>query len=157
MIKEYYSARDAAKHCKYGSVAMLDYLERSRVFVRKKASKQRGKGRRYTFRDLLILKVIKSLLDAGVSVATLRKSLQEFQNWRWKAEPTVLEDELGGLRYLIASGDRVYFAHSPDALVELSKKGQLAFTFILDMDVLHGQLCGDLGFPRPQGELTLSA
>lgn len=157
MIIDGYSAKKAREVCGFGSVAMLDYLERSEVFTRRKAQKRRGKSRRYTFRDLLVLKVIKTLLDSGVSVASLKKSLREFQYWKWKAEPTVLEDENGGLRYLIASGKNVYFAKSANILVELSNSGQLAFSFVLDLDRLHGELCKDLGLPTLQGELQLSA
>jgi hypothetical protein len=157
MFIDSFSARRAVELCGFGSVAMLDYLERTKVFVRTKSSKRRGKGRRYCFRDLLILKVIKALLDNGVSVSTLQKSLAEFQHWRWKAEPTVLEDGIGGLRYLVASGNSVFFAHSDAILVELSKKGQLAFSFILDLDRLHGELCRGIGLPTLQGELRLTA
>lgn len=126
---------------------MLDYLERTGVFLRSDP-KRRGKRRQYGFRDLLVLKVIKSLLDQGVAVHTLKSALEEFQRWKWRAEPSVLEDKDGGLRFLIASAGAVYFAHSADVLVELSKGGQLAFSFVLDLDKLHKDLCEDLGFPR---------
>jgi DNA-binding transcriptional MerR regulator len=155
MFIDSFSAKRAVEICGFGTVAMLDYLERSGVFVRERGEKRRGKGRRYTFRDLLVLKVIKALLDHGTSVAALRKALTEFQSARWKAEPTVLEDSLGGLRYLIASGGSVYFAHNTDILVDLSNRGQLAFSFILDLDRLHGELCRDMGLPTLQGELLL--
>jgi DNA-binding transcriptional MerR regulator len=151
-----FSARRAAKLGGFRTVAMLDYLERSGVFVRSDRTAGRGRQRRYNFRDLLVLKVIKALLDHGVSVAALKSALEEFQHWRWKAEPTVLEDQNGGLKYLIASGENVYFAHNTEVLVDLSNRGQLAFSFILDLDRLHSELCGDLGLPR-HGELQLTA
>ncbi len=155
MYIDSHSARRAAELCGFGTVAMLDYLERSGVFTRSQAAGGRGKRRRYNFRDLVVLKVIKVLLDNGASVASLKTALREFQQWRWRAEPTVLEDKIGGLRYLIASGKHVYFAHNAEVLVDLSNRGQLAFSFILDLDRLHRELCQDLGLPR-QGELQLS-
>lgn len=158
MIRSRFSAKEAASLTGLGTVAMLDYLERSGVFSRGKSTqKRRGKRRQYTFRDLLVLKVLRSMLQHGVSVATLKKSLVEFQHWRWKGEPAVLEDAVGGLRFLVASASNVYFAHSAEALVQLSSKGQLAFSFILDLDRLHGELCRDLGIPTLQGELALVA
>ena len=157
MNTEGYSAKTAVGVCGFGSTAMLDYLERSGIFRRQKTEKRRGKHRRYTFRDLLILKVIKALLENGASVASLKEGLGEFQRWKWKAEPTVLEDSLGGLRYLVASGKHVYFAHSASVLIDLSNKGQLAFSFILDLDKLHGDLCINLGLPRLQGELQFQS
>jgi DNA-binding transcriptional MerR regulator len=156
MFIDSFTPSKAAELCGFRTVAMLDYLERSGVFVRSERFRGRGRKRRYNFRDLLVLKVIKALLDSGASVASLKHALQEFQEWRWRAEPTVLEDKLGGLRYLIASGKHVYFAHTTEVLVELSNRGQLAFSFILDLDHLHRQLCEQLGLPR-HGELQLSA
>ncbi len=97
MYIDSYSARRAAELCGFGTVAMLDYLERSGVFTRSQAAGGRGKRRRYNFRDLVVLKVIKVLLDNGASVASLKTALREFQQWRWRAEPTVLEDKIGGL------------------------------------------------------------
>jgi DNA-binding transcriptional MerR regulator len=147
MIKDFYPPFEVIKLCGFRTVAMLDYLERTGVFVRTHP-KRRGKRRRYNFRDLLVLKVISALLKQGASVSSLKKSLEEFQHWRWKAEPTVLEDANGGLKYLIASGENVYLAHNTEVLVDLSNRGQLAFSFILDLDRLHRDLCGDLGQPR---------
>jgi DNA-binding transcriptional MerR regulator len=154
MIKEFYPPREAVRHCGFRSVAMLDYLERTGIFVRSQP-KRRGKRRRYNFRDLLVLKVINTLLENGASVASLKKGLEEFQHWRWKAEATVLEDKDGGLKYLIASGNNFYLAHNTDVLVDLSNRGQLAFSFILDLDRLHRDLCGEIGLPR-HGELQLT-
>jgi DNA-binding transcriptional MerR regulator len=155
MFTEPLDPKRAAKLCGFRTVAMLDYLERTGVFVRSQP-KRRGKKRKYDFRDLLVLKVIKALLDHGASVSSLKKALSEFQHWKWKAEPTVLEDKNGGLKYFIASGDRFYLAHNTDVLVDLSNRGQLAFSFILDLDRLHRELCGDIGLPR-HAELQLTA
>ena len=154
MFIDSFDAKRACELCGFRTVSMLGYLERSGILVR--VEKRRGKGRRYRFRDLLVLKAIKALLDQGASVSSLKTALREFQNWRWKAEPTVLENHLGGLKYLIVSGKSVYFAHSSNILVELSDRGQLAFSFILDLDRLHNELCKDLGQPR-QDEFELVA
>lgn len=142
-----FTRRQAKEICGFRTVAMLDYLERTGVFVAAH-SKHRGKARKLTFRDLLVLKVLKALLDQGASVAALKKALTEFQKWRWRAEPSVLEDRDGGLKYVIASGDNFYMAHSAEVLVDLSNRGQLAFSFILDIDRLHRDLCSEIGLPR---------
>lgn len=149
-----YSREEARRYCGFRSVAMIDYLERSGVFVRS-GSKRRGKVRNYSFRDLLVLKVIAALLANGASVAALKASLIEFQRSRWVADPAVLEDTDGGLRYIVASGTKLYFAPNSKVLVELSDKGQLAFSFILDLDRLHRELCEGMGLPR-HPELALA-
>lgn len=146
IINDSFDARRAAELCGFKSTAMLDYLQRSEVFVAKrKNGKRKGKGRRYDFRDLLVLKAIKRLLDSGASVANLKKSLVEFQNKKWFADPAMLEDRDGVIRYLIVSGDSVLLKGDPGMLVDLSKKGQLTFSFIIDLENLHSELRKDLG------------
>lgn len=152
-----YSRQDARRYCGFRSVAMIDYLERSGVFVRS-GPKRRGKVRNYTFRDLLVLKAIAVLLANGASVAALKAALVEFQKSRWVADPAVLEDKDGGLRYIVASGTKLYFAPNTETLVVLSDRGQLAFSFILDLDRLHRELCEGMGLPRhPELALVRSA
>jgi hypothetical protein len=138
IINDSYDARRAAQLCGFKSTAMLDYLQRSEVFIAKrKDGKRRGKGRRYDFRDLLVLKAI----------ATLKKSLAEFQNKKWFADPAMLEDRDGIIRYLIVSGDSVMLKRDANVIVDLSRQGQLTFSFIIDLENLHTELCKDLGLP----------
>lgn len=146
MILESFSARKAAELAGFNTVAMLDYLQRVGVFVpRHRDKKKRGKGRAYEFRDVLVLKAIKRLLDSGASVSSLKKSLSQFQKMKWSADEVTLEDAAGVVRYLIVSGDSVYLRKDPDMIVDLCRKGQLTFSFIIDLDNLHTELRGDLG------------
>ncbi|MBL8649902.1 MAG: MerR family transcriptional regulator [Sphingopyxis sp.] len=139
-------AKVAAKLAGFKSVAMLDYLQRSGVFVAsRKDGKRRGKKRRYDFRDILVLKAIKRLLDSGASVANLKKSLSNFQKMKWSADETSLEDKEGVVRYLVVSGDSVYLKKDPNILIDMCKSGQLTFSFIIDLDNLHTELRGDMG------------
>lgn len=98
-------AREAAVISGLRTVAMLDYLQRSGVFIptERRGSRGRGKGRQYNFKDLLILKAIAKLLDSGASVATLRQALEKFQKYNWSADPATFEDRAGSVRYLIAN------------------------------------------------------
>lgn len=76
---EMYSAVLSAEVCGFKTVAMLDYLQRSGVFVpRHRKEKRRGKGRRYDFRDLIVLRTLNNLLESGASVQMLKKALVEF-------------------------------------------------------------------------------
>jgi DNA-binding transcriptional MerR regulator len=155
IIHAKYSRSQAARLCGFKTVAMLDYLERSGVFVRE-GPKRRGKVRNYSFRDLLVLRVLATLLSNGASVASLKTALVEFQKTKWRADPSVLEDRDGGLRYIVASGPNLYFVAKSDALVDLSNRGQLAFSFIIDLDRLHKDLCETIGLPR-HAELPLAS
>jgi len=156
MLIDAVGARKAAEVCGFESVAMLDYLQRSKVFVPAKRKHRRGKGRRYDFRDLIVLKTISALLKNGASVSALRKSLQEFQSKKWSADQVTLENDDGPLKYFVVAGDSIFFAKTKDSLFDMTKSGQMVFSFIVDLDRLHGELCKDLGLPTLQGELSLT-
>ena len=74
-----------------------------------------GSKRRYSYGDLVEVKVIKSLLDAGVSLARTRQAVD------------CLRDALGvdlGSASLILSGNRTVMAHSNGEIVDLLRGGQ---------------------------------
>lgn len=141
MLIETHDTRTVAQLCGFGSVAMLDYLERSGVFVpERRREKGKGRRRRYTFRDVLILKAIAAVLRNGASVASLKDALVGLQRIQFRAEETVLEDKAGPLRHLVVSGSRIYLCRSRDELVDLAMGGQMTFSFVIDLDQLHSQL-----------------
>lgn len=145
MLKDAVDARTAARICGFETVSMLDYLERSGVFVRaRKPKRRRGKGRRYEFRDLLVLKVISRLLGNGASVAALKKTLIEFQEQKWEADRASFSLGDQKVRYLTVSAGQLFFSDSNKNLYDMTKGGQMVFGFILDLDLLHTELCNDL-------------
>ena len=145
MSIEAVDARTAARICGFQTVSMLDYLERSGVFVRgRRRGKRRGKGRRYEFRDLLILKVISKLLENGASVAALKNALVEFQQQKWEADRASFSFGDQKIRYLTVSSGDIFFSDSSKNLYDLTKGGQMVFGFIVDLDSLHTDLCGEL-------------
>lgn len=155
-VLDTYTAKEAMRLTGFQSVAMLDYLQRSGTFLpRRQKVKRRGKERKYEFRDLIVLKAIKRLLDSGASVANLRKSLAEFQKIKWSADPVTLENPEGIIKYLIVCGNSVYLRRDAETLVDLSKSGQLTFSFIIDLENLLSELREDLGMPKLQHELQL--
>jgi DNA-binding transcriptional MerR regulator len=94
----------------------LDYWARTGL-MRPSISEARGSGtqRRYSYRDLLELKVIKQLLDAGVSLQSTRRAIQ------------CLRDNLGSdvaSANLVLGGTDSLLAHSGEEVVDLLKGGQ---------------------------------
>ncbi|HUQ38624.1 MAG TPA: MerR family transcriptional regulator [Acidimicrobiales bacterium] len=94
----------------------LDYWARTDL-LRPSITEAKGSGtqRRYSYRDLLELKVIKQLLDAGVSLQSARRALQ------------CLRDDLGGdvaSANLVLNGSGSVLARSDEALIDLLKGGQ---------------------------------
>lgn len=142
-------AKAVKEICGFGSVAMIDYLERSGVFIPQvRRRKHRGVPRQYTFRDVLILKTIATLLENGASVAAIKDALEKLQAYRWKADRAVLEHGPGSIRHLVFSGGNFYFPRNREELIDLTFDGQLTFSFVLDLDRLHAVVQSEWGQER---------
>ncbi|MBK5287688.1 MAG: MerR family transcriptional regulator [Acidimicrobiia bacterium] len=98
------------------SYRQLDYWARTDL-LRPSLVDAAGSGtqRRYSYRDLVALKVIKSLLDGGVSLQTARKAI------------TYLRDHLGedlASASLVIEGSSSVLARTGDDIVDLVQRGQ---------------------------------
>ena len=94
----------------------LDYWARTDL-VRPSLADARGSGtqRRYSYRDLVRLKVVKSLLDAGVKLQTARKAIE------------YLRDDLGEqweTASLVLDGTNSVLARDGEALIDVVRQGQ---------------------------------
>lgn len=81
-----------------------------------------GTQRLYSFEDLVALRVIKSLLDTGVSLQRVRKAVTHLQS---------MDRPVAGVT-LMSDGKGVYEAHSPEAVVDLLRQGQGVFAIAID-------------------------
>ena len=98
------------------SYRQLDYWARTDL-VRPSIADARGSGtqRTYSYRDLVRLKVVKSLLDAGVKLQTARKAIE------------YLREDLGddwASASLVLNGSSSVLARSGDDLVDIVRHGQ---------------------------------
>ena len=101
----------------------LDYWARTGlVCPGLKEAKGSGTQRLYSFRDLVHLRVIRNLLDAGVSLPKIRKAI------RYIADElrTPLENVT-----LMSDGSSIYAATSGSEIVDLLQKGQGVFGIAL--------------------------
>jgi DNA-binding transcriptional MerR regulator len=94
----------------------LDYWARTDL-IRPSLSDANGSGtrRRYNYRDLLELKVIKNLLDAGIRLESVREAF------------AYLKDELGGdviHANLVISGSTSVLVRTDGELIDLLHQGQ---------------------------------
>lgn len=97
----------------------LDYWARTGLLEPSvRASYPTGAQRLYSFRDILILKIVKRLLDAGVSLQNIRVAVTHLQCAEVAA--------LSGLT-LMSDGATVYECTSPQQVVDLLKGGQGMF------------------------------
>ena len=94
----------------------LDYWARTDL-IRPSIADAKGSGthRRYSYRDLVELKVIKGLLDAGVSLQSARKAIE------------YLRGNLGediATASLVINGSGSVLVRTDDQLVDLVRRGQ---------------------------------
>jgi DNA-binding transcriptional MerR regulator len=80
-----------------------------------------GRRRLYSFRDLVALRVVRSLLDNGMSVQRVRRA------WDYLRRTADLEQHLSEVR-LVTDGQTIFKVSSDDEeLVDALRDGQLAF------------------------------
>jgi len=105
------------------SYRQLDYWARTEL-VTPSIRDARGSGsqRLYSFQDLVTLRVIKKLLDTGVSLQRVRKAVDHLRSMKRRPNGVTL----------MSDGRGVYEAHSPEAVIDLLRKGQGVFAIALD-------------------------
>jgi DNA-binding transcriptional MerR regulator len=85
-----------------------------------------GSQRLYSFRDILVLKVVKKLLDAGVSLPNIRTAISTLRD---RGVEDLLEVTL------ISDGTTVYECTSADEMVDLLQGGQAVFAIAVGRQV----------------------
>jgi DNA-binding transcriptional MerR regulator len=101
------------------SYRQLDYWARTSLVVPSvRDASGSGSQRLYSFRDLVVLKVVKRLLDAGVSLQNIRKAIDTLRSRG--------VNDLAGIT-LISDGTTVYECRSPEEVVDLLQGGQGVF------------------------------
>ncbi len=114
----------------------LDYWTRTGL-VRPSVQPAKGSGtqRLYSFNDLLQLKVIKSLTDAGASLQKVRQAIE------------YVRSDLGGnwsTLTIVTDGAGVYACTSDAEVVDLLRSGQGVLGAVVAVDKVREQLAGTL-------------
>ena len=105
----------------------LDYWARTGLVepsVREAAGS--GSSRLYSFRDILVLKIVKKLLDAGVSLQNIRTAIATLRDHG--------VEDLGQIT-LMSDGTTVYECTSTDEVVDLLQGGQAVFAIAVGRQV----------------------
>ena len=101
------------------SYRQLDYWARTGLVTPSvRDASGSGTQRLYSFRDMVVLKVVKRLLDAGVSLQNIRKAIDALRSRG--------VDDLAQIT-LISDGTTVYECRSPEEVVDLLQGGQGVF------------------------------
>ena len=83
-----------------------------------------GVPKLYSFRDIVSLRVIKTLLDNGMSIQRVRRA------WKYLTRNGNLEDQLSEVK-LVSDGETIYTVED-DKVFDALKSGQLAFFETID-------------------------
>jgi DNA-binding transcriptional MerR regulator len=129
------------------SYRQLDYWARTGL-VNPSVKEAGGSGtqRMYSFQDLVQLRVIKKLLDAGVSLQRIRKAV-DFLQENMNKQPQGIT--------LMSDGVSIYACESEDEIIDLVKRGQGVFAIALDK--VWDDLSGSLARSRKAGTSSRTA
>lgn len=99
----------------------LDYWARTSLLVPSlQPASGSGSQRLYSFTDVVQLKVIKRLLDAGMSLKKIRSAVEILKEQMDSDQP--LADVT-----LLSDGQTIYAAHSEEEVVDVFRRGQGVF------------------------------
>jgi len=134
-VKKYYKSNEVCKITEI-TYKQLDYYDRTN-FINPSINKAGGYGtkRLYSFNDLLKLKVIKKLLDAGISLQKLRKT-KKYLELNEENNDALLKVTL------ISDGNTVYACYSDKEIVDTLNSGQAVFGIALGK--VYSSLKGDV-------------
>jgi DNA-binding transcriptional MerR regulator len=122
----------------------LDYWTRTALIVPSLRQAQgSGTQRLYSFNDLLQLKVIKRLTDAGASLRKVRQSIEYVR--------ANLRDDWSQVT-IATDGSGVYACTSDEEVVDLLRSGQGVLGAVVAVDKVRDELAGTLRKLHPAAE-----
>ena len=122
----------------------LDYWTRTGLVVPSVQEAQgSGTQRLYSFNDLLQLKVIKSLTDAGASLQKVRQAIDYVRNH--------LEGDWSRVT-IVTDGRGVYACTSDEEIIDLLRSGQGVLGAVVAVGKVRDELAGTLRNLRPKSE-----
>jgi DNA-binding transcriptional MerR regulator len=128
----------------------LDYWARTGL-IKPSIQSAQGSGtqRRYSFTDIVQLKVVKRLLDAGMSLKKIRSAMEIL------AAQLASNNPLNDVT-LLSDGATIFAAHSADEVVDVFQKGQGVFG--IAVGPVQEELEGEIHklFPADTAEASVS-
>lgn len=111
--------------CKYAGISyrQLDYWARTGLLTPSiQDAAGSGSQRLYSFQDVVLLRTIKSLIDAGMSLQRVREAISYVRE--------SLEEDLTDA-ILVSNGESIMVVRDDRELIDALKGGQIAFTVAL--------------------------
>ena len=142
MVQESFSTGEAVKITGV-SFYNIDYWARTK-FIPPSIAEAEGAGteRRYSFSDLLALRVARELREAGVSTRSLRRVVEFLRKKKDLTQPLAE-------CHLIVTGSDVLLATSREKIVSaLRRPGQTAFAFVFDLGRTMEEMKQEINAPE---------
>ncbi len=92
----------------------------------------RGNVRYYSYRDLVVARIVRKLLSSGVELQRLKSAIQQLSE-----DQTWLPKDGRQFDLLATDGKRIYYHDRKGSLVELAPSRQRSFAFVVDVE--HAQ------------------
>ena len=130
-MTQHYSGKKAAEIVGI-SYRQLDYWARTDL-IRPSVADAAGSGsrRRYAYGDLLELKVVKSMLDAGIKLESVRAAFLYLREQ--------LGEEVASAR-LVIGGGKAILVRDDSELLDVLKSGQFVMTSLLSLDGVQQEI-----------------
>ena len=114
---------------------MIDYLKRSGFLHPSYTGKDnpRGSVRYYSYRDLIVARLIQRLRETGVQLARLKAAIERISQdsfWPDGMEP------VDGLNWLVSDGRAVHLRNRDGFLDDVLGSGQRSFAFVVNFGEL---------------------
>ena len=114
------------------SLPMIDYLKRHGFLhpAYCRANNPRGRVRYYSYRDLVVAKMIQCFRDSGVQLARLKSAAQRLSDDSFWPDGDI---PASGLNWVVSDGSGVAFWTREQLHEHLLGSGQQAFAFVLNV------------------------
>jgi len=124
------------------TVHMLHYLQRHSILKASNSTGRRGVERRYSSCDLLILKLIKQLVEHGVSILNIGGAFSKI-----KEEYPNISDPKFRYQFMVTDGTTINLKRSVDTLRTIADKQQSACVFVLNIEIARAEVEQSYQFP----------
>jgi DNA-binding transcriptional MerR regulator len=126
------------------SIHMIDYLAREGYLgPHYDQGRVRGRVRYYSYRDLLVVRVVQKLRESGLELKRLKKAiklLSEDEAWSWKGNRS--------FDMLATDGRNLYRHHQNGSLVELTPGLQQTFAFVINVTKTQQEVLDKIGIEK---------
>jgi DNA-binding transcriptional MerR regulator len=121
------------------SVSMVNYLCRVGIAVPSQPRNAgRGRRRRYTFGEIVFLRAVARLLEAGVSVKRLKESFGDLNAKLRKIGPVPAV-----MGHLVTDGKRIYHQETSIKIEDLTS-GQKCFAFLIELGPIQKEVAKEI-------------